>query len=256
MNSIALAKKIFLTGVDQIKPDQLIQNSMKRNGQMLEIDTHLLDLTSFENVIVLGFGKASGMMAKSLEKLIKDKISEGLVIVKYGHEVRCKKIEVRSAAHPYPDQNGIEATSKLRLLAEKATENDLIICLISGGGSSLLTDMPEGSRRHFARQQAERAATRTIIALRFHERRYGRLPESLNELADRELLEKVPEDPFGKEVLKYSRDRRLLWSVGPDGQDNYGVAELPEKEDDHQESESDYPPVDIIWNLGPVRSAK
>jgi glycerate-2-kinase len=82
-------------------------------------------------------------MAQALEKLLGDYISGGLAIVKYGHSAACKRIKIREAAHPVPDENGLQATSKILEICKNAGKKDLVFCLISGGGSALLEKLPE-----------------------------------------------------------------------------------------------------------------
>lgn len=87
--------------------------------------------------IVLGAGKASAAMAKAVEDRWNGPLS-GLIVTRYGHGVPCRAIEVVEAAHPVPDQKGEDAARRILALAESAGPDDLILCLISGGGSSLL----------------------------------------------------------------------------------------------------------------------
>lgn len=88
--------------------------------------------------IVIGAGKAGGAMAKAVEECWKGPI-EGLVVTRYEHGVPCKNIEVVEAAHPVPDQKGLDAARRIRTMVEGLTADDLVLCLISGGGSALLT---------------------------------------------------------------------------------------------------------------------
>lgn len=92
--------------------------------------------------VVIGAGKASAAMAKALEEHW-DAPLEGLVVTRYGHAVPCQRIEIVEAAHPVPDRNGVEAARRMLNLVSGLTEEDLVICLISGGGSSLLS-LPAG----------------------------------------------------------------------------------------------------------------
>jgi glycerate-2-kinase len=95
-------------------------------------------------VNIIGFGKASARMAQAAEDLFLDHISRSVVITKYDHSLPLKKTEVIEAGHPIPDINGIKGTEKIIELARSATAADLNICLISGGGSSLLVSPVEG----------------------------------------------------------------------------------------------------------------
>jgi hydroxypyruvate reductase len=93
--------------------------------------------------IVVGAGKASAAMARALEDHW-DGPLEGLVITRYGYEVPCQRIEIVQAAHPVPDAAGLQATQRIRELVTGLTPDDLVIALISGGGSSLLVAPGDG----------------------------------------------------------------------------------------------------------------
>jgi glycerate 2-kinase len=93
--------------------------------------------------VVLGAGKAGGAMARAVEDFwnehCPERSLEGLVVTRYGHGVACERIEVLEAAHPVPDAAGRTAAGRILALAEGLTADDLAICLISGGGSALLS---------------------------------------------------------------------------------------------------------------------
>ncbi len=88
--------------------------------------------------IVVGAGKAGGAMAKAVEEHWEGPL-EGLVVTRYGHGVACDRIEVVEAAHPVPDDKGLDAARRIRGKVEGLAGDDLVLCLISGGGSALLT---------------------------------------------------------------------------------------------------------------------
>ncbi|NMV36468.1 glycerate kinase type-2 family protein [Ralstonia insidiosa] len=93
--------------------------------------------------IVIGAGKASAAMAQALEAHWPGPL-EGLVVTRYGYAVPCERIEIVEAAHPVPDAAGLEATARVRQLVSGLTEDDLVIALISGGGSALLVAPGDG----------------------------------------------------------------------------------------------------------------
>ncbi len=93
--------------------------------------------------IVIGAGKAAAEMAHVLEQHWQGKLS-GLVVTRYGHGASCQHIEVVEAAHPVPDQAGKEAAVRILDMVHGLTQDDLVLCLISGGGSALLTLPAEG----------------------------------------------------------------------------------------------------------------
>jgi hydroxypyruvate reductase len=93
--------------------------------------------------IIIGAGKASGAMAKAVEDAW-DGPLEGLVVTRYGYRVPTSRLEVVEAAHPVPDAAGREAAKRIFELVQGLTKDDLVLCLISGGGSALLALPPEG----------------------------------------------------------------------------------------------------------------
>lgn len=92
--------------------------------------------------IVVGAGKAAASMAAAFEKLWPAPL-EGTVVTRYGHAVPCSRIEVLEASHPVPDEAGLAATRSILSLLDGLTEHDLVVALISGGGSALLA-LPGG----------------------------------------------------------------------------------------------------------------
>jgi hydroxypyruvate reductase len=93
--------------------------------------------------IVLGAGKASAAMAKAVEDHWPGPL-EGLVVTRTGHGVPCERIEIVEASHPVPDERGRDAARRILALAESAGPEDLVLCLISGGGSALLALPADG----------------------------------------------------------------------------------------------------------------
>lgn len=87
--------------------------------------------------IVIGAGKASANMAQAFEKVWDGDIS-GLVVTRYGHAVPCEKIEIVEASHPVPDAAGQKAAQRILDIVKSAGPDDLVVCMISGGGSALL----------------------------------------------------------------------------------------------------------------------
>ncbi len=89
--------------------------------------------------VVVGGGKAAATMARAVEQAWpKDAPLSGLVVTRYGHAVPCQRIEVVEASHPVPDAAGMQGAAKLLQLVQGLTKDDLVLCLISGGGSALL----------------------------------------------------------------------------------------------------------------------
>ncbi len=144
MTQIEKAIKIYHTGVERVLPVNLVCKSVSLYGTQLTCQSVSLNLSNFKHIYLLGIGKASAAMAASMEDLLGDRITGGHALTKYGHAKPLKKCSLTEAGHPIPDQNGVDGTLKIREFAELATADDLLIVLISGGGSALLTDLPEG----------------------------------------------------------------------------------------------------------------
>jgi hydroxypyruvate reductase len=99
-------------------------------------------------IVVVGAGKASAAMALAVERQAdkqgwRDRL-EGLVVTRYGHGADCDSIEIIEAAHPVPDAAGADAARRIQALASGLTSDDLLLCLISGGGSALLAAPADG----------------------------------------------------------------------------------------------------------------
>jgi len=93
--------------------------------------------------LVIGAGKASAAMARAFEDNWKGELT-GLVVTRYGYEVPCERIEIIQAAHPVPDAASLAASGRLLEFVRGLTSDDLVVCLISGGGSALLVAPQEG----------------------------------------------------------------------------------------------------------------
>jgi len=93
--------------------------------------------------LVIGAGKGAAAMAKTVEDHWQGELS-GLVVTRYGHGADCRRIETVEAAHPVPDEAGRRAAGRIMDMVQGLTENDLVLCLISGGGSALLALPAEG----------------------------------------------------------------------------------------------------------------
>ncbi len=139
------ARKIILDAIESaiksVDPRELIRSKVALSNGKLIVNKKIFDLKTFERIFVIGGGKASGYMAKAMEEVLDERINEGIVIVPHGTAgfSKTKIIKIHEASHPIPDENSVEGAKKIMELIENADESDLIICLISGGGSSLMT---------------------------------------------------------------------------------------------------------------------
>lgn len=129
---------IFRSGLGAVDPYAAIKIAVKLNGSTLNIAENTYDLNLFDQLIIVGAGKAGAPMAKAIEEILGDRISYGHVNVKYGHLDKVKKIKIHEAGHPVPDQNGNDGAKIIYDMLKNAGEKDLVIFLLSGGGSALL----------------------------------------------------------------------------------------------------------------------
>jgi hydroxypyruvate reductase len=96
------------------------------------------DFSRFRNIYVVGAGKAGASMALAAERALGRRITAGLVNVKYGATAKLRRIELNPCGHPIPDEAGVAGSTRIAQMAAQAGEEDLVLCLISGGGSALL----------------------------------------------------------------------------------------------------------------------
>jgi glycerate 2-kinase len=133
-----LAIKSLEAAINAVDPKQIIESKLVLKNSKLQVNGNSFDLKKIKRVYVVGGGKASGLMAEALEQVLGNRITRGIVNVPRGIRNKTDKIELHEANHPVPDESGVKGTQTMLEIAEQAQKDDLIICLISGGGSSLM----------------------------------------------------------------------------------------------------------------------
>lgn len=133
------ARIIFEASLAAADPILLVRRSLQLDGAILQAGKRLYDLARYSNLYVVGAGKAAAKMARAVEALLGERIAGGIVIVKHGHSIPLKKLKIVEAGHPIPDPAGIKATEAIIRLLRRTQKNDLILCLVSGGASALLS---------------------------------------------------------------------------------------------------------------------
>jgi len=119
-----------------------VHRHVHRAGDTLVVADHQYDLRDYERVFVVGGGKAATPMAAAIAEILEDHLTAGVVVTKYGHTIHKSPIpnlQVIEAGHPVPDENSVRGAQAVADCAAQATERDLVLCLISGGASALLT---------------------------------------------------------------------------------------------------------------------
>lgn len=127
-------------GVNSVLPQNLIGKSVKLIDESLSLQNFMVNLSQIENIYVVGAGKASGAMAEALEQVLGSRVTAGFVNILEGTKDRyaTQIIHLNEANHPIPSKSGVSGAKKIAELVQQAKENDLIIILLSGGGSALL----------------------------------------------------------------------------------------------------------------------
>ncbi len=137
-----LIQSIFDAALAAVDPAVAIRRTLHRQDETLIVGDRSYDLAAFGRVIVIGAGKAGAPMTQAVEAVLGGHITGGCVVVKYGHEAagsfETSYVRIAGAGHPVPDQAGLEAGAEVLRWAEEAGAGDLVICLLSGGGSALL----------------------------------------------------------------------------------------------------------------------
>jgi len=129
---------IFMAGVKAVDPERAVQKYVRRQGNQLFVGDCSYILDKYKRIFLIGAGKGTAPMAKALEDILGERLTKGLIIVKYGHGIPLEKTRILEADHPIPDDAGLRATKELLRQAQECTKEDLILCAFSGGGSALL----------------------------------------------------------------------------------------------------------------------
>jgi hydroxypyruvate reductase len=122
-NPDKLLRRLFAAAVASAQPDLCVPRHLPTRPR--------------GRTVVIGAGKASAAMASAFERHWEGAL-EGLVVTRYGYAVHCESIDIVEAAHPVPDQAGLEAARRMLDYVANLTADDLVVCLVSGGGSALL----------------------------------------------------------------------------------------------------------------------
>ncbi|HKM42392.1 MAG TPA: DUF4147 domain-containing protein, partial [Limnochordia bacterium] len=142
-----LAQEMILAGVKSADPRQAIQQSVQVRDNILHVEGDTFALGDYDRVLLFGIGKASTPMCHAFEEILVP--DDGLAITKNGQEiglVQVNSIPVYEAYHPEPREENVVYSEQIlaKIEAIKPDEKVLVVFMISGGGSALFTDLPEG----------------------------------------------------------------------------------------------------------------
>jgi glycerate 2-kinase len=130
-------RQILSVSLEAADPGGAVLRSVRLEGNAVAAGDKRFEA---ERIFVLAAGKAAGAMARAAEELFGERLEGGLIVTKHGNDASSEKLETIFAAHPEPDEGGVEAARRAEELARSLEEGDLLLALISGGASALLAD--------------------------------------------------------------------------------------------------------------------
>jgi len=133
-----MALQMINAALEASNPYQVTRKLVHLDGDILQVGPHRYDLSKRGNIYVLGTGKATFPIARALEEILGDRITQGLVVLKKGQTERLDRIRIIEASHPIPDRNGFQGAREILNLANSAREGDIVFACITGGSSALL----------------------------------------------------------------------------------------------------------------------
>jgi hydroxypyruvate reductase len=144
-----MAKLLFMKALSAVDPYRILKETIRIEKDRLlvrmeEKPEKILDLKAFDKIFLVGTGKASNSMAQAVEEIFGDRLSKGVITAKYGHLLSLKRTKIIEAGHPIPDRNGYEGAKRIQRLLKESGSKDLVIFLLSGGGSALLPFPADG----------------------------------------------------------------------------------------------------------------
>ncbi|OGD58199.1 hypothetical protein A3K78_01130 [Candidatus Bathyarchaeota archaeon RBG_13_52_12] len=134
------ALTILGSALDAVEPARAVHSKVKLRGHSLIVEDKTYDLNQIERIYLVGGGKAGGAMAEAVESILGDKLTGGVANVLKGTEGKhcLKKVKLIGASHPVPDETGVRGVKEMLDIVSGLTRNDLVIVIISGGGSALM----------------------------------------------------------------------------------------------------------------------
>ena len=132
------ALKMYWEAVEAANPYKCVLEFLSRKSDVLTVDNKRYNLNDIGSIYVVAFGKAATSMAEAVEEVLEDRLTGGIVVSNSQPQNPYKKLGFYLSSHPVPDDRSLTAAKEVVSVLEKAGENDLVIFLISGGGSALL----------------------------------------------------------------------------------------------------------------------
>jgi len=139
-----VALEIGRAGIVAVDPEHLVASAIAGDSNALRVGDWSSPWADIERVFVVGAGKAAAAMVRAAESELGDRITGGIAITKDGHAAPTRHVAMRLASHPIPDERGVAATVEMLDTVADLNERDIVIVLLSGGGSALLVASAPG----------------------------------------------------------------------------------------------------------------
>ena len=134
-------QRVMAAALQAVEPGAAVLGAVQRSGNLLGVGAQIIDLSTCRRVFLAAIGKAAYPMASAMMEILADRVNSGIVISKDGHIPGSNLpdcILLRESGHPIPDSRGVSAANEMETLLRQAQADDLVICLVSGGGSALM----------------------------------------------------------------------------------------------------------------------
>ncbi|RKD88009.1 glycerate kinase type-2 family protein [Halopiger aswanensis] len=135
-NAQELALDCVTAGIEAANPETVIPEQIGLNGNDLTVAGTTYDLGDYERILIVGGGNAAATVAQALEDVLGNRLADGAIVT--DNPVETASVSVLPGDHPVPSERGVESTRELLSVADEATEDDLVLAVITGGGSALL----------------------------------------------------------------------------------------------------------------------
>ena len=180
------ALEIYKEAVNAANPKKCVLDYLSLEDEILKVDTKTYNLNEFESVYVIAFGKAASSMAEAVEEVLGDKLSGGMVVSNSTPDRKFNKLGFTLCGHPVPDERSVSAANEVMSILGTAGEKDLVIFLISGGGSAVLSMPSPGLTLDDMRK-----ATETLLASGVDKNGLNAVRKHLSQIKGGGLLKKA-----------------------------------------------------------------
>ncbi|MBL7770330.1 MAG: DUF4147 domain-containing protein [Flavipsychrobacter sp.] len=243
----ATAKSIFQAGVEAVLPSVFMPDFLEKKETSLRIGTQWYSRKEIRRLVVLAMGKAASAMAFEAQKILGEWVDQALVVTKVEHALPALTWPLLEAGHPVPNDKSFEAGQAVRSLVSSLDSGDLLVVLLSGGASALVTDLPEGCSQEDMQQFYQSllgsgASISEMNAVRKHfsSIKGGQLARLANGASiEVGVLSDVPGDdlsviasgPFYPDTTSIAEVEQLLYRFGITGHLPKGILETPKPGD-------------------------